>query len=159
MHANRGKWLRCSWLAPLMMLGLSACCCPKPEPVNPPALTPAEEAQVNAARDQLKAAEAKGTWTPDDNAKFSAATVDLPEHVRFQLAKDLVGRLNDNKIKVIHNPRGNGPRVCPGICPATRVTTAQPQPGSTDVPGKVVPAAATPTKVVPTPAVGKVPAK
>ena len=110
-----------------------------------------QNTQVTTARAHLAAAETKGSWTPEDDEKYSATIAALPQEARFQLAS----RLNDQKIKVIHKPRGTGPRVCPGLCPATRVTTTQPQPGATDVPGKVTPASAVPTKVVPTPAVGK----
>jgi len=139
--------------------GLAACCCPKSDTVTPPELSQEQKAQVTTARAHLAAAETKGTWTPEDDETYSATIATLPQEARFQLAKDLVSRLNSQKIKVIHKPRGTGPRVCAGICPPTRVTTTQTQPGTTDVPGKVVPAAAVPTKVVPTPAVGKVPAK
>jgi hypothetical protein len=156
----------------MLMAGLAACSCPKPETANPPDLTPEEKTQVSAARDYLAGAEKTGTWSDDDDVKYSATIAALPHEARVQLAKDLVSRLNDRKIKVVHKPRGTGPRVCPGFCPArvtTTTTTTQTQPANPDVPGKVVPAPAVPGKVAPTPAapnkpaatpaVGKVPAK
>jgi hypothetical protein len=131
-----------------MMVGLAACCCPKPDTVNQGDLTPAEEAQANSARAQLKAAETKGTWNPDDDEAYSAAIANLPHATRLQLAKDLVGRLNDRKIKFVHRPRTGGPRVCPAMC-ESRVTTTQTT-GTKDVP---------PGTPVPAPAVGKAVAK
>jgi hypothetical protein len=145
MRVTNRTRLASSWLAPLMMLGLAACYAPKPEPAAPPDLSPEDRTQVTVVREQLATAERQGTWSPDDEAKFSAAIATLPAEARLQLSKDLVLRLNQKKLKPVHPAPVPGQVVCPGLCnsgvQAKTATTTQT--GATDVPAKVVPPAAT----------------
>lgn len=144
MRANKGRWLACSWLVPALVLGLTACCCPKPEAMTPPDLTEPERAQVRVATKQLDDAQnsRNGAWTPDDDSKFSAAISTLPVEPRLHLMNDLVRRQNDEKLKPVHPRRVPGQVVCPGLCDSgVRTTTTTTQPGTTDTPIRVVPGA------------------
>jgi len=116
MRANKGRSFG-SCLVSLMLVGLAACCaCPKPEPVTPAELTPEEKVQVSAAREYLAAADAKGTWDPQDDAKFSATIANLPQATHLALGAELVRRLNSQKVRVIHPRPEPGQVVCPGLC-------------------------------------------
>jgi hypothetical protein len=142
MRVTNRTRLASSWLAPLMMLGLAACCAPKPEAAAPPDLSPEDRTQVTVVREQLATAERQGTWSPDDEAKFSAAIATLPAEARLQLSKDLVLRLNQKKLKPTHPAPVPGQVVCPGLCNSgvkATTTTTSTQPGTTDTPVKVVP--------------------
>jgi len=104
-----------------------ACGCPRPDTYAPRDLTPEEKAQVSKAREYLAAAETKGTWSPEDDDKYSEAIAFLPQEAKFQLTKDLFGRLNSKKLKVLRKPRKPGPQVCgPAFCDATTVTRQNP---------------------------------
>ena len=128
MRADKPRRLRCSWLAPLLMVGLAACACPKPDTIEPRDLTPEEKTQVSVAREYLAAAETRGTWSPDDEEKYSAAIAYLPQEAKFQLKKDLFVRMNSRKIKLIRKVQKPGRRVCPSFCEATTVTRQNPNP-------------------------------
>jgi len=113
MRANKGRSFG-SCLVSLMLVGLAACCCPKP--VTPAELTPDEQVQVSAAREYLAAAETKGTWDSQDDAKFSATIAKLPPAAHLALGADLVRRLNSEKLRPIHPRPEPGQVVCPGLC-------------------------------------------
>lgn len=122
-----------------MMVGLVACCCPKPDAATPSSLTPeAEKAQVSVVQGQLTVAQTKGTWTPQDDAKFSASIATLNKENRRELMKDLVMRLNSDKLKLSRHTSEQV--VCaPALCSGVTITKAQP--GANDATGKAIPAA------------------
>ena len=134
MSANRGKPFIGSYVASFLLVGLAACSCPKPGPATPPDLTPEEKTQVSVAREQLAAAERKGTWEPQDDAKFSATIATVPPAARLELAKDLVVRLNTDKLRPVHLPPRPGQVVCPGLCDSGVRATTQPVPSTTGKP-------------------------
>ena len=105
-----------AWLTAIILLGASACCGPKPDDVTPQELTQEEKTQITVVRDQLGAAERKGTWEDADHAKFFQNLASLPPGPRLELAKDLVVRLNTGKLKVVHKAPKPGRVVCPAFC-------------------------------------------
>jgi hypothetical protein len=134
MSVNRGKRFVGSYVASMLLAGLAACSCPKPEAATPPDLTSEEKTQVSVAREQLALAERKGTWEPQDDAKFSATIATVPPGARLELAKDLASRLNSTKLRPVHLAPKPGQVVCPGLCDSGVRATTQTVPSTTGKP-------------------------